>query len=193
MLLRVFPFVACCFSHVSNHIIQCGLYQILPEDKWYRVAHVTKSPYHGGSFEGNECRRLVTAGNAADWSGCGTLLSYRARALFVALDTLYKVVFSVRLQLTDDDVEEVALVVQEFVDLWTSLAPTLQLGSPLKLHVLAVHVPEFCSLYRCTPAAYGEQDGESAHRRFASLMDVFLNLGERALAHTVKVFNASRF
>ena len=76
--------------------------------------------------------------------------------------------------------------------MWQQLSTPLGLGHPLKLHVL-VHVLHFCVAFRCTPATYGEQDGEMAHRRFASLADKFATMGTAALAHTTKMFNAARF
>ena len=113
--------------------------------------------------------------------------------LFSAFETPYSVVFAALINLSDAEVEEVALVIREFVGLCHNLSPVLQLRSPLKLHVLAVHVLEFCASLRCTPASYGEQDSEACHRQFALISGTFRALGPRALLHTVNVFDASRF
>ena len=77
--------------------------------------------------------------------------------------------------------------------MWQQSASSLELTTPLKLHVLAVHVPQFVVQHRVTPAVFGEQDGESSHRLFAQLKDTFRAMGPKALEHTVKVFNACRF
>ena len=55
-----------------------------------------------------------------------------------------------------------------------------QLTEPLKLHVIAVHVLEFCDTFRCTPAAFGEQDGESLHRMFWEVFDSVRAQGDKA-------------
>ena len=47
--------------------------------------------------------------------------------------------------------------------------------------------------YQCTPAAFGEQDGEMLHRRFRETLESFINLGDKALLHAVKVWNACNF
>lgn len=158
---------------------------------WYSAAHVTKNVYQGGTFEGNECRRLVRAACKTEWPESHPLAPYRP--LFVALENLYSEVFSARVNLTEDDILSVATIIQEFLDLWTSLSSQLLLSTPLKLHVLSVHVLQFCVQHRCTPAAFGEQDGEMSHRRFRGLLDTYRPMGSRALFHTTKVFNSARF
>lgn len=160
-------------------------------EAWYAAAKVTKSPYQGGTFEGNECRRLVRAACSSAWSGEHPLTPYLP--LFEAFERLYEIVFPSRCDLTDDDLLVIMTCVQEFVDLWSSLSFQLGLTAPLKLHVLSVHVPQFCVQHRCTPALFGEQDGEMAHRRFLALLNTFRPMGSRALLHTVKVWNACRF
>ena len=101
--------------------------------------------------------------------------------------------FSCRSGLQHADLRDIEHVVQEFVHMWQNNASSLELTAPLKLHVLATHIVEFTKTHRATPAAYGEQDGECAHRVFSQLKDTFRSMGPRALCHTVKVFNACRF
>ena len=141
---------------------------------------------------GNECRSLVRTASDSEkkWS-TSELAPFSP--LFVSLEGLYQVVFSARPNLTQDDLQEIALAIEEFVDKWQSLSTHLGLGHPLKLHILAVHVLQFCVDHKCTPAMYGEQDGEMAHRRFKSLRDRFANMGRAGVAHTMKMFNAARF
>ena len=109
------------------------------------------------------------------------------------LNHVYSNAFADRTSLDDAEIGEIFEDIRQFVHVWQQLAPKLELTSPLKLHVLAVHVPEFAARHRATPAAFGEQDGDSAHRLFAQLKDTFRAMGPKALEHTVKVFNACRF
>ena len=69
-----------------------------------------KTHYHGGAFEGNECRRLVHTAATSSWEG--ELADYTP--LFVTMESLYTVVFAARDQLSDDDLQEIAVVIQEF-------------------------------------------------------------------------------
>ena len=160
-------------------------------EELYRKARVSKSPYQGGTFEGNECRRIVRAAASSDWHGQHPLAPYRS--LFRSLDQIYNNVFADRFSLNDFEIAKINEEVGQFVQVWQQSAPLLELTSPLKLHVLAVHVPEFAARHRATPAAFGEQDGESAHRLFTQLQDTFRAMGPKTLQHTVKVFNACHF
>ena len=160
-------------------------------EELYRPANVTKSPYQGGTFQGNECRRIVRTAASRGWKDPHPLAPYRT--LFEIMDKMYSTAFSDRRDLGDTDIAEITDVVHDFVKSWQSSSHCLELTSPLKLHVLAVHVLEFTELHRATPAAFGEQDGESSHRLFAQLLDTFRMMGPKALIHTVKVFNACRF
>ena len=124
------------------------------EDLWYQPAQVTKCKYNGGQFQGNECRNLVRTATASEEAWSGAALAPFS-PLFVSLEVLNQVVFVARLNLTQDDVQEIALVIQEFVDLWQQLSTPLGLGHPLKLHVLSVYVLQFCVVFKCTPTMYG--------------------------------------
>ena len=157
----------------------------------YHVAKITKSSYQGGTFEGNQCAKLVKAISQAEWASDHTLSVFKP--LFCSLHQLYENVFKARRDLKDEEVAEIASLVNALVDMWKSSSHELQLTRPLKLHVLAVHVVTFTVTHRATPAVFGEQDGESSHRVFAQLMDTYRAMGPRALLHSIKVFNACRF
>ena len=76
---------------------------------------------------------------------------------------------------------------------WEFLKDSLGLSETVKLHVYAVHCLEFTTKNKCTPAAYGEQDGEILHRRFRQTLEVYKTLGKRALLHAVKMWNSWNF
>ena len=100
--------------------------------------------------------------------------------------------FSIRKNLTEDDIINISISITEYIITWQSMAPELKLTEPLKLHVLT-HVLEYCIMFKCTPANYGEQDGESLHRCFKKDLDHFKTQGNKALKATVKKFNAANF
>ena len=52
---------------------------------------------------------------------------------------------------------------------------------------------EFCERYRATPATYGEQDGESLHRKYFGVWDSVKAQGDQAVFVATKVFNAGNF
>ena len=76
---------------------------------------------------------------------------------------------------------------------WEHLTPILNLSKTLKLHVFAVHCLEFAKKFQCSPAAFGEQDGEMLHRRFRQTLETYNTLGQKALLHAVKIWNAWNF
>ena len=59
---------------------------------------------------------------------------------------------------------------------------------------MVCHCLEFAIKYRCTPAAYGEQDGgEMLHRRFKHTLEPYNTLGNTAILHSVKMWNSWNF
>ena len=63
----------------------------------------------------------------------------------------------------------------------------------LKLHIYAVHCLDIVMKFRCTPATFGEQDGEMLHRRFRKNLESYKTQGKKALLHAVKVWNSWSF
>lgn len=115
--------------------------------------------------------------------------------LFFSFDNIVHHIFSARNNLSDDDIDDMAVIVREFIDIWhhTAITHLIDLTDPVKLHILAVHVIEFCVLHRCTPAYYGEQDGESLHRIFSQMLDNVRQMKENALLFVTKKLSASNF
>ena len=113
--------------------------------------------------------------------------------LFYALETTNEFVFSIKTELTEDDVSNIAISIREVLLRWEFLKDSLGLSETVKLHVYAVHCLEFTMKHKCTPATYGEQDGEMLHRRFRQTLEVYKTLGKRALLHAVKMWNSWNF
>ena len=83
--------------------------------------------------------------------------------------------------------------IREVLIHWENLTECLSLSKTLKLHIYAVHCLEFAMKYRCTPAAFGEQDGEMLHRRFRHTLETYKALGKKALLHATKIWNSCNF
>ena len=156
----------------------------------YSKARVTKKRYQGGTLEGNECSRVVKAYVENNWVDSHPLKKYLP--LFQSYDQMSQLAFSIRKNLTDDDIVNISIAITEYIITWQGMAPQLKLTEPLKLHVLS-HVLEYCIRFRSTPANYSEQDGESLHRSFKNVLEQFKTQGNNALKAAVKKFNASNF
>ena len=163
------------------------------EMELYKKAKVRKSVYQGGTFAGNEVQKIIKAFNEVVWPTDHPFKIYAS--LFFVLETINILVFSIRENLSDDDLWEIALSIREVIIQWSSVKDILELSdSTVKLHVLAVHCLEFAQKNRCTPSAYGEQDGEMLHRRFKDSIKPYVSLGKhQALLFTVKLWNSWSF
>ena len=157
----------------------------------YEKAKVNKTSYQGGKFEGNEIQKIVKTFNIISWPNDHPFKEYCK--LFYALETTNEFVFSIKTELTDVDISNVAISIREVLIQWECLKSSLCLSETVKLHVYAVHCLQFTMKHKCTPAAYGEQDGEMLHRRFRQTLEVYKTLGIKALLHSVKQWNSWNF
>ena len=157
----------------------------------YDKAKVNKTKYQGGKFEGNEINKIVKAFNTISWPNNHPFAAYNQ--IFFALETTNKFVFTIKTHLTDQDLTNIAISIREVLNQWELLKPILSLSYTVKLHVFAVHCLDFAEKFKCTPAAFGEQDGEMLHRRFCQTLESYNTLGKNALLHAVKTWNACTF
>ena len=153
----------------------------------YDKAKVSKTTYQGGKFEGNEIQKIVKSFNMISWPEDHSFKEYEK--LFHALETTNEFVFSIKTELTDDDLANIAISIREVVFQWDCLKDSLCLSETVKLHVYAVHCLEFTIKHKCTPATYSEQDGEMLHRRFKQTLEAYKTLGKKALLYAVKMWN----
>ena len=161
------------------------------EKELYEKAKVRKTSYQGGKFEGNEVQAIVKTFNKISWPKDHPFIEYCK--LFYALETTNEFVFSIHIDLTDDDIVNIAISIREVLNQWEYLKNTLGLSETVKLHVYAMHCLEFAMQHKCTPASYGEQDGEMLHRRFKQTLESYKTLGKKALLYTVKMWNFWNF
>ena len=161
------------------------------ETELYKKAKVNKSSYQGGKFEGNQVQSIVKTFNTISWPKDHPFHEYSN--LFYALETTNEYVFSIKTELTEDDLSNIDVSIREVLLQWKCLKHSLCLSETVKLHVYAMHCLDFAIKYKCTPASYGEQDGEMLHRRFKHTLENYKTLGKKALLHTVKMWNSWNF
>ena len=161
------------------------------KEELYDLVKVKKAPYQGGTFAGNEIQKIINTFNSVSWEE-HPFKDYSS--LFYALQTTNSIVFSIRTNLSEDDIFEIALSIREVLHQWSSLKELLGLSeNTVKLHVFAVHCLEFVIKNQCTPSSYGEQDGEMLHRRFKEALLPYKPLVKKAILHTVKLWNSWNF
>ena len=153
------------------------------------VAKVSGCKYNCNS-EGIACRRITRTAFDALWDSSHPL--HDVHSLFVLLDKVQTHIFSSRTDLDDNDLE-ISELIQETVITWDSLSHMYYLSDPVKLHIFAVHVLEFCCLYKATPGAFSEQDGESLHHVFRETLQHCKSQGQKALLKAVCRFTAFNF
>ena len=165
--------------------------EVIVKNDLYDIAKVSKTKYQGGKFEGNEIQKIVKTFNKISWEGDHPFTSYCK--LFFALEIANELVFSIRTDLKDDDLDNIALSIREVLYQWEGVTEILCLSNTVKLHIFAVHCLEFAIKYRCTPAVFGEQDGEMLHRRFRQTLETYCTLGNKALLHAIIIWNSCNF
>ena len=127
--------------------------------EWTRPLGVKRAVWHGtagsGHFQGGDCKKLLGSIDHLD-----SLTSLPQKRFVHALRALSKVVqgcFGMALSLSfSEDIEEFK---QAFCA--TNLSVTT------KVHILCVHVAEFCHQYKRGLGLYSEQGSESLHHEFA--------------------------
>ena len=179
-----------------NHILQkmeLKHSEAYVKKELYDIAKVKKAVYQGGTFAGNDVQKVVKTFNNIAWQSEHPFHVYAS--LFNALETTNNLVFSIKKNLSDDDIFLIAVSIREVLLEWQALkdSKSLDLHDTLKLHIYAVHCLEFAIRNNCTPSSYGEQDGEMLHRRFKETLIAYKNLGNKALLYTVKLWNFWNF
>ena len=155
----------------------------------YNISKVNKTSYQGGKFEGNEVQKIVKSFNMIDWPDNHPFTKYKE--LFAALETTNDILFRIKTDLTDSEISNISISIRDVLLQWNCLTNDLKLSETVKLHVYAVHCLEFAVQHKCTPASYGEQDGEMLHRRFKQTLETYNTLGrQKALLHAVKMWNS---
>ena len=151
---------------------------------WSDACYVKKTEYHGGSFEGNDCRKLLKNINLLQ-ERCPEEFKMFAYAFSLFNDI---VVACFGETLAENYKEVIAKFTQAYMQLNISITP--------KVHAVMFHVEEFCSMTGRGLGPWSEQTSESLHREFTKCWENFLikdsdnpRYGKRLL-EAVNMFNS---
>ena len=115
---------------------------------------VSRDPYHGGTLNGNSCKKLLEHIDILQAICQITVQPYVVT--FRAFRKVVRSCFSIHL---DDDFEETINEFKEnFIELGISVTP--------KVHAVFFHVPIFCKRHHTGLGIFSEQASEAVHSKF---------------------------
>lgn len=132
-----------------------GLGKIWPGlEQWLHQSGVTRDPYHGGTLNGNSCKRLL--GHIDILAADCPLHVLPFVDAFRAFKKVVRACFSSDL---DDNFEEIIFDFKKsYLALGISVTP--------KVHALFFHVPTFCRRHQIGLGIFSEQASEAVHSKF---------------------------
>ena len=146
----------------TNHMYD-ELSKLWPESSvWSNSCYVHKTEYHGGCFEGNDCRKLLKNVN---------LLQERCPDEFRMFANTFSLFNEVVVACFGDKLEE---NYKEAIADFTEAYMHLKISVTPKVHAVMFHVEEFCSMTGKGLGPWSEQTSESLHREFTKCWDNFL-------------------
>lgn len=127
----------------------------LESEQWLHSCNVKKEAYHGGTFAGNESRKLLKNVNRLE----GLSPPSQCENYVVAFKSFNEVVASCYgKELRPDFLDKIRIFTRDYMRLGISVTP--------KVHAVMYHVGEFCALTGMGLAPWSEQTGESVHHDF---------------------------
>ena len=138
------------------------LHKLFPGlDNWPTGLYITREDYHGHTFEGNECNKLldnldnlleIIPQNLIAYYDCFVAFREAMHAcLGFTLDPLYR----------------------EKVDKFKEKYKTLNISVTSKVHIMFRHVPEFMDQHKKALGEFSEQVVESSHSKFDRFLDSY--------------------
>ena len=124
-------------------------------DDWPRRCNVTQDPQHGGTFNGNACRRLLRKTDIL--RAMSPLHCIPFVEAFKAFNDVVSSSFSNAL--SEDFEEKIKLFKTLYLDLAINVTP--------KVHCVLFHITEFCKDKKRGLGMYSEQASESVHANFS--------------------------
>ena len=130
-------------------------------ERWLNSCNVKKADYHGGQFEGNECRKLLD-----NVHKLRELCPPQLRQYVETFDKLNDVVHSCY---GNDLLPDYDLNIDEFKNDFLQL----NISVTPKIHAIFFHIEEFCSLTKMGLGPWSEQASESVHQEFSKCWDKY--------------------
>ena len=167
-----------------NHLYD-ELNKVWPEsEEWLQACFVKRSEYHGGSFEGNDCRKLFKKIDALKRL-CPPKLSHFVDA-FTSFNEVVKSCYGS--ELDPSYKQKIHNFQKDFLTLKVSVTP--------KVHAVFFHISEFCEITNMGLGPWSEQTSEALHHEFTNCWKNYLikdsknpNYGKRLL-EAVETFNS---
>lgn len=153
-------------------------------EAWLQSIHVKKNEYHGGQFEGNDCKKILRLMDS---------LEERCPDEFLPFVAAFRSFNDVRLscygsKLAPDYKVKIAKFKADYMKLGISVTP--------KIHAVFYHIEEFCDYSGMALGPFSEQTTEALHHEFEECWDNFAvkdfdhpKYPDRFLS-AVKVFNS---
>ena len=121
-------------------------------EEWLKACNVKKETYHGGTFNGNDSRRLLSKVDRLE----ALSLPNQYGKFITALKSIRDVVSSCYgNELSPDFLEKITTFSRNYMKLGISVTP--------KVHAVIHHVGEFCVMTGRGLGPWSEQTGESVH------------------------------
>ena len=156
----------------------------LKSEDWLKSCYVKKSDYHGGKFEGNECRKLLK--NIDSLENLCPEINKNFVAAFSDFNDVVSSCYGSDLK--SNYKRTIAKFRASFLKLNISVTP--------KVHAVFYHIEEFCALKGMGLGPFSEQTSESIHHEFTKLWENYLikdlshPLYAEHLLHAVQMFNS---
>ena len=136
-----------------------SLEQEWPEsEEWLDACNVKKEEYHGGSFSGNDSRRLLVNVKRLEALKPPSFVEKYIVA-FKSFNSVVESCFGKKLH--PDFEKMIALFAKDYLKLGISVTP--------KVHAVFFHVSEFCLMTGQGLSPWSEQTGESVHHDFKQI------------------------
>ena len=151
---------------------------------WLQSIHIKKTEYHGGQFEGNDCRKILKRINSLEEICPAEFLPFITA--FRSFNAVVESCYGYRL--ADDYRDKIKQFRIDYLKLGISVTP--------KIHAVFYHIEEFCEYSGMGLGPFSEQTAESLHHEFVKCWENFFvkdfdnpAYPDRFLA-AVKVFNS---
>ena len=141
------------------------LYKVWPPIlDWLAAKHIVLEPYHGGqTLEGNECSKVLK-----NLPSLEEVIPADFSVFLEAFKCFRDVVDSCFGYLLDPYYKQ---VLAKFKTQMKKLQEKFNVSIPNKIHVMLVHVDEFCSLVGRGLGEFSEQETENAHSAYDDIWD----------------------
>ena len=126
---------------------------------WLKSLHITLEPYHGGStLEGNECNKVLK-----NLDSLAEVIPSQFSLFFATLTSFRDVISSCFGFVLDPYFKN---VLARFRDKFQLLSNNFGVSITNKIHIISIHVQQFCELTGKGLGEYSEQETENAHTVF---------------------------